>query len=39
MKAIMEEAGTQTPAGGIIFSLPVTSTAGLRFYHEENENV
>lgn len=30
MKTIMEQAGTATPAGGIIFSLPVTSTAGLR---------
>lgn len=30
MKTIMEQAGTDTPAGGIIFSLPVTSTAGLR---------
>ena len=30
MKTIMEQAGTGTPAGGIIFSLPVTSTAGLR---------
>lgn len=30
MKAIMEKAGTKTSAGGICFSLPVTSTAGLR---------
>ena len=30
MKAIMEKAGTKTPAGAITFSLPVTSTAGLR---------
>lgn len=34
MKAIMELAGTGTPAGGIIFSLPVTSTAGLRMLEE-----
>ena len=30
MKAIMDNAGTKTPAGGICFSVPVTSTAGLR---------
>ena len=35
MKAIMEQAGTASPAGGIIFSLPVTSTAGLRMLEEE----
>ena len=35
MKAIMEQAGTQSPAGGIIFSLPVTSTAGLRMLEED----
>ena len=35
MKAIMEQAGTGSPAGGIIFSLPVTSTAGLRMLEEE----
>lgn len=35
MKAIMEQAGTKSPAGGIIFSLPVTSTAGLRLLEEE----
>lgn len=34
MRAIMEQAGTGTPAGGIIFSLPVTSTAGLRMLEE-----
>ena len=34
MRAIMEQAGTGTPAGGIVFSLPVTSTAGLRFPEE-----
>ncbi len=36
MKAIMEQAGTKSPAGGIIFSLPVTSTAGLRMLEEES---
>lgn len=35
MKAIMEQAGTNSPAGGIIFSLPVTSTAGLRMPEED----
>lgn len=35
MRAIMEQAGTGSPAGGIIFSLPVTSTAGLRLLEEE----
>lgn len=30
MKAIMSQAGPQSKAGGIIFSLPVTDTAGLR---------
>lgn len=36
MKAIMENAGTKTPAGGICFSLPVTSTAGLRMIPKED---
>ena len=35
MKAIMEQAGPKSPAGGIIFSLPVTGTAGLRLLSEE----
>ena len=35
MKAIMDNAGTKTPAGGICFSLPVTSTAGLRLIPKE----
>lgn len=35
MKAIMEQAGTKSPAGGIVFSLPVTDTAGLRLLEEE----
>ena len=39
MKAIMEQAGMQTPAKTIVFSLPVTDTAGLRLVdlYEENE--
>ena len=36
MKAIMENAGTKTAAGGICFSLPVTSTAGLRMIPKED---
>jgi hypothetical protein len=32
----MEQAGTGSPAGGIIFSLPVTATAGLRMLEEED---
>lgn len=35
MKAITEQAGTQTPAGAVIFSLPVTSTAGLRILKDD----
>lgn len=30
MRSIMDEAGTTTPAGAIVFSLPVTDTAGMR---------
>ena len=30
MSAIMEDAGIETRAGAIVFSVPVTSTAGLR---------
>lgn len=36
MKAIMEQAGKNSPAGGIIFSLPVTGTAGLRMLEEDS---
>ncbi len=35
MKAIMKEAGMDSKAKSIIFSLPVTSTAGLRLVEEE----
>ena len=34
MKAIMDEAGTGTKAGAIVFSLPVTDTAGMRMMEE-----
>jgi len=34
MKAIIENAGTQTPAGAICFSLPVSQVAGLRRIEE-----
>ena len=37
MKAIMDEAGTGTPAGAIVFSLPVTDTAGMRMMEEIDE--
>lgn len=36
MKAIMDNAGTKTPAGGICFSLPVTNIAGLRMIPKED---
>ena len=35
MRAIMEKAGADTPAGAICFSLPVSSVAGLRHMEEE----
>ncbi len=40
MKAIMEHAGTGTKAGSIVFSLPVTDTAGMRLmdYIDEEES-
>ena len=37
MKAIMEEAGTGTKAGAVVFSLPVTDTAGMRLMEEIEE--
>lgn len=36
MKAIMEQAGMQSPAKTIVFSLPVTDTAGLRLVDMED---
>lgn len=38
MHAIMEEAGTGTKAGAVVFSLPVTDTAGMRLMEEIEEN-
>ena len=38
MKAIMEQAGMQTPAKTIVFFLPVTDTAGLRLVDLDEEN-
>ncbi len=35
MKAIMEQAGMQSKAKSIVFSLPVTSTAGMRLQEED----
>ena len=37
MRAIMDEAGTGTKAGAIVFSLPVTDTAGMRMMEELEE--
>ena len=37
MKAIMTEAGLESKAKSIVFSLPVTSTAGMRLMEEINE--
>ncbi len=34
MRSIMDEAGTSTAAGAIVFSLPVTDTAGMRLMDE-----
>jgi len=37
MEAIMKETGTGTKAGAIVFSLPVTDTAGMRLMEEIEE--
>ncbi len=37
MRAIMDEAGTGTKAGSIVFSLPVTDTAGMRLLEDVEE--
>ena len=37
MQAIMQEAGTGTKAGAVVFSLPVTDTAGMRLMEELEE--
>ena len=34
MRSIMDEAGTGTKAGSVVFSLPVTDTAGMRLMEE-----
>ena len=36
MKAIMEKAGVDTKAGAIVFSMPVTDTAGLWITEDED---
>ena len=38
MQSIMKEAGTGTKAGAVVFSLPVTDTAGLPIIEELQEN-
>ena len=35
MKAIMTKAGLNTPAKGVVFSIPVESVAGLRSVTDE----
>lgn len=37
MQAIMEKAGIETEAKGVVFSLPITDTAGCRFLHYDDE--
>lgn len=37
MRAVMEKAGMGTRAGSIVFSLPVTSTAGLRLLDDDKD--
>jgi nitrogen regulatory protein PII len=37
MRSIMDEAGTGTKAGTIVFSLPVTDTAGMRLMESIDE--
>ena len=39
MSAIMKKAGTGTKAGAIVFSLPVTDTAGMRMIEELDEEM
>ena len=38
MRSIMDEAGIETKAGAVVFSLPVTDTAGLHIAEELQEN-
>ena len=37
MRSIMDEAGVKTKAGAIVFSVPVTDTAGMRLFEEIEE--
>ncbi len=37
MRAIMEQAGAPNPAGAVVFSVPVTDTAGLRLADADDE--
>lgn len=37
MRAIMDKAGLESKAGAIVFSLPVTETAGMRLIEQEEE--
>ena len=37
MTAIMTKAGSNTDAHAVVFSLPVTDTAGLRLFDEKSE--
>ena len=37
MKAIMEQAGLESEARAIVFSLPVTETAGMRLIEDEEK--
>lgn len=39
MKAVMEQAGMESKAKGIVFSLPVTGTAGLRLQEDSPEEI
>lgn len=39
MKAVMEKAGMESKAKSIVFSLPVTSTAGLRLQEEDHSEI
>ena len=38
MKAIMEKAGLDSKARAIVFSLPVTDTAGMRLLDDDDED-
>jgi len=38
MKAVIAQAGMQTKAQAVVFSLPVTDLAGLRLLEEDGES-